>query len=189
MKLTKKVQLRVNLTILACAEGTDFLPFTPTGILLDPSFFTKLENDFEDNIISFIIGHELSHIKNNDHAKITAVHIITNVALLAISLFMMGGFSFWFLLAIQVVNLSIDCTFSPFLETRADLEAVTFQVPKDQKLVKNGGICFFENMQRYNLNNSTIYRIMRFTSEGDDRFDFMHPFLSTRIQNLNRISL
>jgi Zn-dependent protease with chaperone function len=128
----------------------------------------------------FLMGHELAHIHHNDTLTLSMIYF---GSLLAIN-FMLNSTLETPLISGIIADLIATCllfTCSRFIESRADKTAV--RMSSNPPEVTRGGIDFFRNAQRDNLDSG----LLTITAAGDNLMDHGHPSLSRRIGDLQTL--
>lgn len=186
-KELKVTEIR-RLSAGAQAMGNGFLPGR-AGIAINPELFTNLTEGEQE----FVIAHEISHIKWFDTFTIigmAGVAFLTTSLALALLVPSMGAGPA-ILIGVVVATVTL-CLFSVWREAAADKNAFL----KCSDKGKAGGISFFEGIRQSNIAyrnsaSSTIgnlWRKIRVSAEGENRFDLMHPSLKWRIKQLNQLA-
>lgn len=181
-----------NLWGTAQALGNSFLPCR-AGIAIDPELF----GDLTEGAQEFVLAHELSHIKSNDMCTMgvfaSIIGIITTIAisvlfptLTTFSSSILGTPAVLIGITVSIVAWVF---FSRWREECADKLAFSICSSEGQRDV----VSFFEYIQKEQLEFrnspyvsflSSIWRKTIINSEGDERFDIVHPSLKTRISYL-----
>ncbi|WP_284452882.1 M48 family metallopeptidase [Parachlamydia acanthamoebae] len=195
LKITKNleiVEIR-GLGNIAQAMGNTIFP-GKAGIAIDPEAFAYMSEYTQE----FILAHEISHIKHNDTLTLFLaqgfVGIITTLALaklfpatakISLKSFFSPASSLGMITGIAGLAL-----FSHWREKQADKTA--FSICSDQ--ARYAAIKFFKEMQEGNLYDrncdddsqlTSLFVKILISPEGDNRLDFFHPSLQSRIDCLN----
>lgn len=130
---------------------------------------------------SWIIKHEISHIKHND---LFTMQCIPCVCQLAASIFGMCSLSLWPALGVAfTVGIVSQALFSQWREAKADDFAI--ENSSDEEL--KGGRRFFMAMQETNIEErNTFWKRIKISANGDMRSDILHPSITNRIQKIER---
>lgn len=159
--ITKNIQFRIMSHSQFCsARGINL--FNPC-IFIPPKL-----SDVDKDILSFIIKHELAHIKNNDCFLIPFLGLLINISLR----------SFISFLEIKSVTLNFLPHLIPLiaiilLSRRQEKKADEYAINNSNQKELESAIIFFKALQSLN--------------PYDQFSDFLHPSLSTRISNIENI--
>jgi len=147
------------------------------------------DNPIGKKIRSFLIAHELGHVKNSDILKMDLIQSVASLALFSASVLapLSKELRIGMMLAAFIATPIFKCIYLYHREYQADLFAA--ELLQDTE----GGIAFFKSIQEMGLKArndsqgswiSRVYNKVQISPIGDNRFDFTHPFLSKRITNL-----
>jgi Zn-dependent protease with chaperone function len=173
-------------------SGSDF-PALATGnnisyigknacIFLRPEFY-KADKD----ACSWVLKHEISHIKHND---LLLHRVVVGSCCLATSIFAKSYLSLIPALGLCLsMHLLSSFTISNWYESRAD----DFAIQNSSNEELKGGKAFFMSAARSNLiyreyvaSVPSAIRNLLFSEKGDNRTDFSHPSLTSRIEKINK---
>jgi Zn-dependent protease with chaperone function len=201
LEIRKPIELvqKKGLVTIAQAQGLALFS-SRAGIVLDPNIVCRLP----EVQLEFLIAHELSHIKANDHMWIGVVSgIVGIITTSAMSILFPSSVAFSSTVAtfIQIppaalVGLSLSAialiNFSKWREECADKRGFSVCSDDSQEAAPE----FFETIrtsQRMYRNDkkgsslSKLWRKFLITKAGDARFDVLHPSLTTRIGYLTEL--
>ncbi len=161
---------------LASALGTNMFKNGNAVVRVAPGFY---END--KDACSWIIKHEISHIKHNDNFT---MHFVPFVCQLAASIFGMYSLSFFPALGLAfAVGIASFVLFSRWREAKADDFAI--ENSSDEELL--GGRRTFMILQEMNIAaRNTFWQRIAISASGENRMDILHPSLASRIQKIER---
>ena len=190
--LRGRMGIKKNIQVRLTPIG-GFFPFSAFGALALPfeQSFTvpEIESDIWKRVRkesrTFIYAHEISHLENNDILKMTAVLVITWVAVMILFSSVMPIHAA--LLISQAVAMVAMAIFSKHIEKKADLRACEILTDNE----KGYGVEFFEGIKQSQLEargdarkgNSLrdIFTRNIIDSKGNNLLDFFHPPLTERI--------
>ncbi|MBX7065649.1 MAG: M56 family metallopeptidase [Parachlamydiales bacterium] len=139
---------------------------------------------FSDNETRFFIARELGQIKESSALIKTAVKV---AILVAVFIFFATKFSAIVPTSLFIGALGLYILSERVFQARADLLGVQILSQRGIRNPKQVAIAALEKMRQQNLyrrENSTLARLYILES-GDNLLDFLHPFLSTRIERIN----
>ena len=158
------------------------------------SFFGIPDGPEANKIRSFLIAHEISHIKNNDCLNMDLIQAVTSISLCVLSCvvpesdIVIKGTAF---ILAPLVGSIFKMMYLRHRESEADASAARLLGDVE------GGVAFFKNMQAQMLSTrngphasfmSKLYNKIAISSEGNNRLDLTHPSLSQRINQLKSLS-
>ncbi|MFA6118486.1 MAG: hypothetical protein WCT85_01130 [Parachlamydiales bacterium] len=178
-----KIKMRKDLVVseelnsgFCSALGTNFFK-GDAAIMVSPGF-----NNEDKEACHWLLKHIACHIKNNDSFTMPCVPAICSIAAAVFSSLVMSIFPA--LLVTFAVGFIADSLFSQYCEIKADDLAIAEGT--DEELM--GGRRFLKSSQLVNLEaRTTFWKKIKFSSSGDDRLDFFHPSLSSRIKKIERV--
>lgn len=200
LKISKPIELieRKGLITIAQAQGVAIFSGR-IGIAIDP----ELADEMSEAELEFIIAHELSHIKTNDHILLWAipglVGVITN---LAIRILFPSFSSITFspivkttiirspaALAAQIVSVITFVFFSKWREECADKLGFSICSDAAQKAAsKSFDKIRIAQIEYRNIKEgsylSRLWRKFLITKDGEFRLGILHPSLKSRINYL-----
>ena len=159
------------------AKGTNMFRKNDAAVIIAPDFY-EASND----ACSWMMKHEISHIKHNDTFTMSCV---PGICQFAASIFGMCFLSFLSTLGVvYTVGLVSQSVFSKWREAKADDFAI--ENSSDEEL--KGGRRLLMAMQETSLEErNTFWKRIAISSNGDNRLDFMHPSNSNRIQKIEKV--
>lgn len=131
---------------------------------------------------SWVIKHEISHIKHND---LFTMYCVPFICQLAASIFGMNHLSFVGTVALSyTVGMVTFSLFSQWREAKADDFAITNSSISELQ----GGKCFLEAVQRRDIAQRTSMPWGEFliSDHGNNRLDIMHPSITSRIHKIEK---
>ena len=145
-------------------------------VTVAPGFY-----EADKDACSWIIKHELSHIKHNDHFTMLCVPCVCQ---LAAAIFGMCFLSFFPALGLAyAVGLVSLVLFARWREAKAD----DFAIENSSNEELKGGRRFFMAVQQTNIEvRNTFWRRFTISASGDMRLDTFHPSITSRIQKIER---
>ncbi len=180
------IEVRTNLIFaealdlgFCSAYGTNSFKKGDAAVIIAPEFY---EADTE--ACTWVIKHEVSHIKNNDNFTI---HCIPGICQLAASIFGMCFLSFSSALTVSyTVGFVSQVLFTRWREAKADDFAI--ENSSDEEL--KGGLRFFKALQQANLESrTTLWQRIVISESGDSHLDINHSSSTSRIQKIEKTLL
>jgi len=158
------------------AAGTNKFRNSDAAILVAPGFY-----EADKDACSWVMKHEISHIKHNDPFTMQCVPCICQ---LAASIFGMRCLSFLPAVGLAfTVGIVSHALFSQWREAKADDFAI--ENSSDEEL--KGGRRFLMAMQEMNIEErNTFWKQIAISANGDMRLDILHPSLTSRIQKIEK---
>lgn len=158
------------------ASGTNMFRNGDAAVMVAPGFY-----EADKDACSWIIKHEISHIKHND---LFTMQCVPCVCQLAASIFGMCSLSFLPALGVAftvgIVSLAL---FSQWREAKADDFAI--ENSSDEEL--KGARRIFMAMQETSIEErNTFWKRIAISASGDMRLDILHPSITSRIQKIER---
>lgn len=161
---------------ICSSHGTNFFKKSDAVIFIYPGFYEKNKAS-----CMWIIKHEIAHIKNNDNFKANLFAAISSL-LTAIFASLHTSIISTTLIAIIVGGVARVIA-SLYCEKKADNFAISNSTIDELKSIKH----FLENLRRIQKGSRrTCWRKVKFSSKGENRFDFRHPTLSSRILKIKQ---
>ena len=204
-KLGLEKEVRAIIADDSSAQGITFTNSIPF-IYLDKALLTVAASKDE---LDFVIAHELSHIEHNDSIRGPVTAFLGAAAASGI-LYMTGGVSsygaFDSILSSLIMRgtaLITESIATRFFEREADLNFLskTTFTKKEKVKILEGGVSLFKKFREKNLalrkevdersaRNTLLAHTMLsklvVSQDGDNRLDFSHPGLSSRIACLEK---
>lgn len=169
-----------NLNMGFCAAlGTNIFRNSDAAILLAPGFY-----EADQDACTWIMKHEISHIKYNDTFTIQCV---PSICQLAASIFGMRSLSFLPALGLAfIVGFVSQTLFSNWREAKADDFAIENSSDEELKGARRISIA----MQKMNIEErNTFWKRIAISASGNNRLDNLHPSTTSRIQKIERALL
>ncbi|MEI6242833.1 MAG: M48 family metalloprotease [Chlamydiota bacterium] len=177
LHLKKSIQVRVNQTPYGFGALGSFLFSGRKYISCCPNM-----HFLDKNAWSFLIKHEISHLKNNDSFHYHLSGLIITVASAILFPFIMPFRISLSLSFINPIHSIIHHQYSKYRENKADEFAIENSTPEELK----GGLRFFKNYQEIGKKVHDIGHWFFYSSKGDYRLDFTHPSVSSRVQKIEK---
>jgi Zn-dependent protease with chaperone function len=158
------------------ASGTDMFRNGDAAVVVAPGFY-----EADKDACSWVMKHEISHIKHNDPFTI---HCVPCICQLAVSIFGMCSLSFLPALGLAfTVGIVSQALFSQWREAKADDFAI--ENSSDEEL--KGGRRLLMAMQETSIEErNTFWKRIAISASGDMRLDLLHPSITSRIQKIER---
>jgi len=158
------------------ASGTNMFKNGDAAIMVAPGFY-----EADKDGCTWVMKHEISHIKHNDPFTIQCVPCVCQ---LAASIFGMFFLSFLPALAVAfTVGFVSLALFSRWREAKADDFAI--ENSSDEEL--KGGRRILMAMQEADIaKRNTLWKRITISASGDNRLDVLHPSITSRIQKIER---
>jgi hypothetical protein len=177
----EKNEIRTDLIVietpnlgLCAAQGTNLFKKGDALVMLAPGFYEK-----DKNACLWVMKHELSHLKNNDAFTMPLIGSISSAAAAVFGTLTLPWFSAALLTV--TVGITVFSLFSQWREGRADSFAIE-NSSGDELL---GGRRFLIAAQQMNLQErQTFWQKIAISSNGNNRFDILHPSLTSRIKKI-----
>ncbi len=175
--ITCDIAIREVVNPCVCAAfGTNMSEKNPALILIPPEFHKT-----DEKACQFLTKHEIGHIKNNDCFTIPLVTCICSAAAAIFGAFTLPWVASTFLAG--VVSAVALTLFTLWREGKADDFAI--ENSTNEELL--GGRRMFIASKQANLSErTTFWKKIAFTSDGEDRFDIMHPSLNSRVKKIEK---
>ena len=160
-----------------CASaGTSMFKKADAAVLVAPRFY-----DVDKDACTWVVKHEIGHIKHNDNFIIP---VVAGICQLVASIFGMCALPFFPALGLAwTVGMVAYGLFSRWREARADDFAI--ENSSDEEL--KGGRRFLMAMQKLNYDDrKTWWKRVENSASGDQRIDILHPSLTSRIQKIEK---
>jgi hypothetical protein len=176
-KIRKDLIFVENLNLGFCsALGTNMFRNGDAAVIVAPGFY-----EADKDACSWLMKHEISHIKHNDPFTMLCVPCVCE---LAASIFGMCSLSFLPALGVvfTVGNVS-EALFSQWREAKADDFAI--ENSSDEEL--KGARRIFMALQEASIEErNTFWKRIAISASGDTRLDILHPSFTSRIQKIER---
>jgi len=161
---------------LAAATGTNISPYGTAAVFLRTKFY-----ETDKDACNFAIKHEISHIKHNDAFTMSFVPLVCQLAAAIFGLYYLS-FSYAVRLAVTAGFIS-NSLFSVWREEKAD----DFAIENSSNEELKGARRLFIAMQEIHIKLSdTFLGSILITPDGENRLDFEHPSLKSRIQKIEK---
>ena len=157
--------------------GTNMFKKYDAAVMIAPGFY-----EADKDACTWVMKHEISHIKNNDGFTMSCV---PGVCQLAAAVFGMCSLSFLPALGVAfTVGIVSHSVFSQWREAKADDFAIENSTDEELK----GGRRVLKGFQATNLEErKTFWKRIAISSSGENRLDIAHPSITSRIQKIERI--
>jgi hypothetical protein len=166
----------VNIGVCS-AKGTNMFRKGDAALLLAPGLHAK-----DKEACHWIMKHEINHIKKNDLFIAFLVGSVCSTAAAVFGTVTMPWLST--ILLTGSVGMTAFSLFSQWRESKADDFAI--ENSSDQELL--GGRRILMASQQMNLSKrQTFWGKIRVSSYGNDRFDIIHPSLTSRLEKIEKI--
>ena len=130
---------------------------------------------------SWLIKHEIGHIKNNDNFTIPLVAAICSTTAAIFATIMLPIIPA--ILITIAVGLIAQGIFSQYREGKADDFAIANSSVDELK----GGRRFMMSVQEVNkAKRKTLWNKLMGSSSGEDRLDYLHPSIASRLKKIER---
>ena len=158
------------------ASGTNTFRNGDAAVMVAPGFY-----EADKDACSWVMKHEISHIKHND---LFTMQCVPCVCQLAASIFGMCYLSFLPALGLAfTVCIVSSVLFSQWREAKADDFAI--ENSSDEEL--KGCRRLFMAMQETSIEERNTFRKrVAISASGDMRLDILHPSVTSRIQKIER---
>lgn len=175
MGIRKDLIVIEQLNIGFCtSQGTNFFTKGDAAIWVAPDF-----NNIDKNACHWVMKHEICHIKNNDCFTLHLVPAICSIAAAIFSTFLMPVIPA--LLVTASIGFIAQAIFSQYRERKADDLAIAESSAEELK----GGRRFLMALKASNLNaRKTIWRKIITFPTGENRLDFLHPSIASRLKKV-----
>lgn len=158
------------------ASGTNMFRNGDAAVMVAPDFY-----EADKDACSWVMKHEISHIKYNDLFTMCGVPAVCQ---LAASIFGMCSLSFLPALGLAfTVGMVSQALFSKWREAKADDFAIENSSHEELK----GGRRFLMAVQEMSIEErNTFWKRIEISPRGDMRSDILHPSITSRIQKIER---
>jgi len=176
-KIRKDLMFIETPTLGFCsASGTNMFRNGDAVVMVAPGFY-----ETDKDACSWIMKHEISHIKHNDLFTMQCVQFVCQ---LAASIFGMCSLSFLPALGVAfTVGIVSQALFLQWREAKADDFAI--ENSSDEEL--KGGRRILMAMQEADIaKRNTLWKRITISASGDNRLDVLHPSITSRIQKIER---
>ncbi len=154
--------------------GTNIFRKSDATVIVAPGFY-----EADKDACSWVMKHEISHIKNNDTFTMPCVPCICQ---LAASIFGMCSLSFLPALGLAfTVGIVSRALFSQWREAKADDFAI--ENSSDEEL--KGGRRFLIAVKEASIEErNTFWKRVIISARGNNRLDILHPSITSRIHKI-----
>lgn len=158
------------------ASGTNMFRSSDAVVQIAPYFYAA-----DKDACSWVIKHEISHIKHNDAFTIHAVPCICQLAAAIFGMCFLPLSSA--VMVACMVGLVSQVLFLQWREMKADDFAIKHSSNEELK----GGRRFLMALREINIEQrDTFWGRIRMSASGENRLDIFHPSLTSRIQKIER---
>jgi|JI9StandDraft_1071089.scaffolds.fasta_scaffold16296_1 hypothetical protein len=159
-----------------CAQGTNFFTKGDAFISVMPGF-----SEVDREACTFIVKHEISHIKNNDCFTISLIPAIASVAAFGVAFFTFSRNPAT--IVTLLTGFVTNALFSRYCESRADDFAIAVSSPEELR----GARRFFISLQEVNKKSrKTAFDRVVVSPSGEERLDILHPSTRSRLAKVEK---